>query len=798
MSNVRAALRATWLASVLVVGANAQAGQSERVELRDLTEWSGDVWRRLQALPVQPPVAKGHPVLVKKPKTGEPVISDVYVVARSCVDRATRVFLYEHFAESHLPLLASRFGTRYRTDHNGYVRVAMPEDGVVVAITDDRVGIRDAKEGRTLVAARERATIRAEVVDEDGRPLAHVPVQVSHVANGAQLVTACTDKVGRCVLRLPTGMIGAQLGLEARIVSPKRGMVLVPEGYFAKKPALLQVRVPRTGAVHVAIEDQLGALPKDSSQAVLAWGGDTASISFFGIPPSRWQDGRAIFAHVAPGLTVKATLKRGFHQGFEVRGEGPRQVDATSQLTMVVDEDTFVLRGRLTGAPEAVRAGAYNVRLVGEDEVLSEQCIVDADGRFLFAAVLAGVPEGESLHVEIFRSKEQFDAPGMVGLTKVAGDATGGIDVGDVKLQPERVIVRGRVMNGATPINAEVQAPLAKRPDGPIVHRLYSGLDGRFVVFEAGDAAGKLELTIRRGQPEKVHKVTATIGEAEQFFQIQAGLSVAFTVKQRCGLEQMVFEARPKAGGGRPVGGWATPDGFRFFGLDPGAYEVTVRLGGYELWRIDNLKVGDQPDDPRCQDVEWQRDLQVAELLITDAAGKPLDAGCHVATGDHKNSLALACDERGHLELPYAEGHQFFVRHRSYRAEIVRPAAKPQTIRMSRRAVLKLRLPEGIELPGSVVMHLSSELAQFGVEDQQYFWKPNQPNAVAVEARRRTVLRVRIYDLAGNHLVLHEQAIDLPESAEPLEVLVGIREEDAEYAQEIAAERAAERQGGGR
>jgi len=767
--------------------ASAQGEQPQ--EQRDLTQWSGDVWQRLLAMPIAPPHPKGQPVSVKIPKSGANIEGDVFIVSQTCVDRATHAFLDSHFRLNKLPLLASRFGTRYQTDQNGYVRVDMPSDGIILAIAGNRIGRRKPQKGTTYVGVREHATVRAEVIDKDGRPVANVPVSVAHANMQFPLATACSDAQGRVAVRIPKAMLGRQVTVEARIASVERGGQLVPKSYFEKAPSLLQVKLPVTGEVHASIVDDLGVLPKQSSHATLMWFVDGRRGFNVGLPPSRWHNGTAVFAHVALGLPIEASMTGGSRKAFKADGKAPAKPGATTKLAVRVPEQQLALRGRLLAAPSGrLQAGTYPVRICEPSRIQHDFCAVDADGRFLLAVDSSQFNQ-TPVHFEFFASQPQKNQASLVAITKLNGDRRGLVEVGDLQLQRERILVGGRIMLGDKPVAARIEAPLTCDSDGPLGHRVMADKDGKFVLHEATPQTGELELTISHGWPPKNQKVTATVGKADHVFQLQPSRTLSFTVANPRFLSLFRYRAVSQANRKSSTTGAATGRGFRFQNLGPGLHDITVHFGRYELARFDGVDPDRSATDPRCQNITWQRALQTCQLRILDNAGKPLGAHCYVATGAKNNSLHLLSDEHGRATLPYAVDDKIFVRHGGSRSAIVTPSDKLQTIPLRPRATLHLQLPDGLSLPGRIELHLSSELQQFGLKDHVHTWQSGRPNAVQPEANKRIVLRVFAFHINGKPALLHEQTIELPDSTDPVKVIVGIDEDDAAFAADLAAQR---------
>lgn len=775
---------------LLALTATTQDAQPSRPkDLRNLEYWAGDIWQRLAELPIAAPVPDGHHVIVKIPKTGNNVEADVYVVSPSSIDPATDSFLHDHFLTDKLAVLTSRFGTRYHTDSDGIVRVSMPKDGVCLAIAGDLIGQRPVQAKRTFVGVHEYAILRAEVVDKDGRPVANMPVRIGHQTPGSQFASGCTDRTGRLVARVPKDTLRKQLLMQAAIAGPERGATIVPDDYFEREPSLLQLKLPRTGSVEVHIDDPVGVLPSRWARATLRWFVDGRPGTHRASPPSAWIDGKAVFAHVAPGMSVEVNVTGTSNTALKAKGDGPTKAGHISELTVAVGAEQLVLRGRLVGmAADGKPVTQGQLRIAGPRRVHHDYFQVGAEQRFVVAIDTAGFNRTK-VRFEFFAGTPTGKAPAQVAIAEVGGDRRGVVELGDLPLTTERVLLHGRVLAGNKPIQAHISAPLAHNRDGPDGHRIQTDKDGWFTLYEAAPATGTLPLRIAHGWPPQEHKLMATIGTLEQILELPTGNSLKMTVQDTRFLSLLTYEAIPRAGNGRPSAGHATADGCAFPSLRAVPYDLVIRLGGHLLARVDNVDASNDKADPRCQNLAWQSELKSKTLHITDATGKPLRAHCYVATGGNQNSLWAISDADGHVELPYADGHTFFVRHGRYRGMVVQPADGVLEVRMLTRATVRLRLPEGLTLPGDVEMRFSSELQQFGLQEHVHNWRPNQPNSLRPEAQNRTVLRVVARHLDRSEAVLHEQTILLPKVGGAIEVLVGIDEDDAGFAADLAAAR---------
>ncbi len=769
---------------------------------QDLQHWSGNVWQRLAQLPIAAPVDDGHLVVVKNLATNKNMQADVYVVAKSAVDLQTLQFLHQHFLLDYDTVLASRHGKRYRTDARGMVHVDMPEDGLCLAMAGDYFGRRHKQPKATYIGANECAVVRAEVIDGQGKPAANVIVGIGPAHNDGQFACGCTDATGRMVARIAKNVLGPEMLLRAAIASTD-GAVSIPNSYYDGKPALLQIQLPPTGVVRLSIHDPAGIAREGPRTVGLQFYVDNQPGTHRLVKPTAWVDGKAVFPYVATGTDVQATVWGSASTPYKARAKGPSKAGEQTELIITLGAERLVLTGRLlTAEGQPVPAKQFWVRISGLAKVQTTHGGIDPQGRFALAL------ETEHLDVaatrfEFFPGASTYDESGDVAVAQVTADRidVGTVDVGDLTLQPQRVMLRGRVVaaDGKPIAHANVNAPLTWSPNVVYGHRVETDKDGWFTMHELASTDGTksktkdtLPLRIEPSTwPPNVHNVVATIGKLDHLFEIGRNVSLVISIKDQRFAPLLTYQAIPKQGKrvavlGRPAGTTVA-----FLDLPAGPYDVVVRLGRHELARVLKVEVPTAglptEPDPRLRDITWQTELQTADVRVLSNTGKPLGANAHVATGNKRNASWLVCDANGLLTLPYTDGDHFFFRHAGYRSASVIPATEITEVRLPPRALLKLSLPKGLKLPKDVEVHASSELSVFGVADQKLSWRPAGPNHIRPEAMHQTVLRLTLRDLRGKHIEFHRQTIQLPMSDKPTDVVININQEDALFAADAAA-----------
>lgn len=793
------------IATLCLVAATATAQ-------RDLANWNGNAWQRLAQMPISAPVAGGHLVVTKDIAANKNCQADVYVVDKSAVDEQTQQFLYRHFLLEYDVVLASRHGKRYRTDKRGMVHVDMPKHGLCIAITDGKYGRREMQPNATYIGVHPCGTVRAEVVDQHGRPVPNVIVRVGEVNTGLQFACGCSDASGRIEARVPKHASGPRLIAQATIASDNRGTISIPASYFDSEPKLLQVKLPATGSVALTIHDPAGIRPTGSHNVVLRWLAASSPGSQLDLRPTRWADGKAVFQYVALGLQIEAKIWDTSTRPYKATAKGPTTPEERTELAITLGANQLVLKGRLLTTDGRVpTATTFRARISDELQVQRSHGALDEQGRFAMPIDTEAF-KGNTTRVEFFVGQQSLNEPGAAAMTDVAGgrpktvktgiNNTEVLDIGDLTLHPQKVMLRGQVVtsDGAPVANANVSAPLTWSPAGAQGHRVRTGQDGWFTMHELSPTSGSVPLHIRTGA-WLLHTQTATgtVGKLDHRIEITRNVSLTLSVRDRRYSTMLVYEASPTTGKHTVVFGRHAGTKIEFLDMAAGTYDIVIRLGSYQLARIERVAVAanGQPSnhDPRLSDITWQSKLQTADLRVLSDKGKPLSANGHVATGAQINSSWLVSDDDGLMTLPFGNGHKFFVRHAGRRSAMVTPAKTLTEVRLPPCALLKLSLPKGLTLPKDVKVHFSSELSPFGVKDLTLYWQPEGPNYARPEAMSQTTLRLTLKDLRGQSIELHRQTVQLPMSDTAINVVININEEDASFATEAAANMAKVRGG---
>ncbi|MFT7536788.1 MAG: hypothetical protein ACI85K_002742 [Hyphomicrobiaceae bacterium] len=774
---------------------------------RDLANWNGNAWQRLAQMPISAPVAGGHLVVTRDVAAAKNCQADVYVVAKSAVDEQTQQFLYRHFLLESDVVLASRHAKRYRTDKRGMVRVEMPEDGLCIAITDGKYGRRETQPKATYIGVHPCGTVRAEVVDQHGRPAPNVIVWIGQVNTELQFACGCSDSSGRIEARVPKHASGPGLIVQAAIASHNRGTQSIPASYFDGEPKLLQVKLPATGSVALTIHDPAGIKPTGAHNVVLKWPSAQHSGGHRSLRPTSWIDDKAVFQYVALGLQIEAKLWGTSPKQDKATSKGPTKAGERIELAVTLGANQLVLKGRLLTADGRVPATTkFWVRISDERQVRRSQGALNEQGRFALP-IDTLIFNGKTTRVEFFAGQRSANEASAAAMTEVSSDRPkaveiGVLNVGDLTLQPQQVMLRGQVVSsdGEPVANANVSAPLTWNPGAARGHRVQTDQHGWFTMHELTPKSGSVPLHIRTGAWQlQTQTATGTVGKLDHRIEIARHVSLVASVRDQQYSSMLVYEAFPTTG--KRTGFPGRPNGTKieFLDMAAGTYDVVIRLGRHQLARIERVAVTaiGQPSnhDPRLRDITWTNELQTAGLRVVSEKGKPLRANGYVATGAQTNSSWLVADVDGLMTLPFGKGHTFFVRHAGRRSAVVTPAKTRTEVRLPPCALLKLSLPKGLSLPKEIQVHFSSELSEFGVKDLTLPWRPDGPNYARPEAMRQTTLRLTLKDLRGQPIELHRQTVQLPMSDEAINVVINITEEDASFATEAAANMAKVRGG---
>jgi len=731
----------------------------------DPEQWTGDPFERLEQLPIAEPVADAQRVIVQLRATREYVPADVYVFSKSAVPAATWSHLRQNYLAPEL-LVAARHATHYRADEDGYALVAMPDDGVCIAIAGEHVGIHEHNCTDTWISLDEWIRVRAEVLDHEGRPAAGVPVVVNADTPSRRAVIGETDRTGRLSTRIEKPRPGVKLDLRADVAGAE-GIEPVPERDTGAKPRLVQLRLPPTGSLQVVLPDALAARPFCVNAALFSSNGLSRA--------RKWTERGPLFSLVAIERDVESTVHVG-HLNIKLTVTGPQAAGEHVEVTPDFDEFA-VLPGRLVDASGQPHAAAPLWTVFPS---VGRMTSLDDNGVFhLVARRTEVVAEGG--HIALFcLDAKDHDEIGR-------GDATIEVDpfadeIGDVVMQKPSTLVRARLIDARD--RPVVGVPVVITSEHGDRHGAVTDERGRFEL--KATLFGELELTLgdqapllRRWQLPQAVPVQA--GPEEQVVHVETAPSLRVTTTRPDLLAWFTCRAfepdAPMPQFGQPV------DDHLFVALARnGEHHVQVRFGDRLLVDLPRLVVRPgETDYEMLQNIELPGDLHTTELIVRTPNGEPLDVGVYLHGVDGFVAPRPLPLPTGRGAVAWFDGQRLTVQHREHRLVVLEPTGETTEVTMRPKARLRLRLPQGIELPASAVV-IEQHVLFGDVVTTRHAWR-QQPLVLRPTCDGEVTLSIEVPGPTGV-LQLHAQTVTVPPHAELTDVTLAIDADAAQLARE--------------
>lgn len=647
--------------------------------------------------------------------------------------------------------------------------MAIARQAYLLVATDGALGTAHTVAGRaTLVQLQRRLAVAAEVVDADGMPLADVEVALGRWSGGTFAPRLCgrTGRGGRVRLVLAAGDAAAlaNLSVRAAVVAPARVQAALPAGYFDRAPELLRLQLPPCGSLRVRVRGASArAVPRYFSLGLPDGEGNGSIFA------AREAPDEVVFAHVALGLEGQCRFVLSGGEGINLQApvRGPRRAGEAGTATVDLGSCVPVVEGRLLDADGRPLAGQQLQVLVERLRGCgTEHVRTDADGRFRF------LPEDKLEKADdlrlTFRGGTASDGAPLAAFVHLQPGQRGMVDVGELRLQREPVLCSGRVVDGdgkavagvavavgtsSMPGNAAFSAWI--RPPSP------SGADGSFTVFEFEpvpaaralriEATGWLlrhELEVQPGARD-VRVVVDRTGHIEARLRgaAPAAALLSWEVRSANGVSRQYA---------RPAGG-----ALQFADLLPGRYELRAFLLGQELFCVPGLEVeaGAGCADPRLADLDWKAHVQLVAVRVFAADGTQLRGRLHLL--DDRRAQHLDCDADGRAEVPWREGLRLAAGAPLHRTQLLQPAREPVEVRLQPCARLRLRLPEGLQLPDGVLVAFPRlpELRNLGRAVAE--WRNGAEMVVRPDADGACSLQLLVRQ-GAQWIVIHEQDVQLP------------------------------------
>jgi len=590
----------------------------------------------IDAMPIAAGVDDGTRIEVRDADSGAPVEgADVLVDLRRTADAVQALSEELHrggatvfeINAAHL----TRFARRYRTGPDGAVRVPI-----------DRYPTVRVYKGHHSVQGRAGTVLRLErtryvpvrVTDWRGRPAADVRIQAGK-RFGRHFRAHCwavTGRDGRCRIPLIGGPTAAEMEVQVDAV-----MTAPPTATFdgtAPPTEPLELQLPQMGMVRLVLYGKDERPSEQLASARLDVVGRSGRRGWTG-KASRLTDDGASFGWVELGLTLKVFAKvKGLDRELRFEGKGPTIPGELTILEGRLNASSPVVNLRVLGVDGAPVAGeTVHLAYVDEQWVDFSPADTDAEGRLRL--VIPRTPK----HLYILR-RGAGKLTTYAGTARIAADRwqPAEQDAGDVRLQPEPVSARGRIVdaNGEPVAGLLLETPISLRPgrSGPASYssdrnpfrlRVRTDAQGRFELCELHPLRDRYEMSLTHADLLSPNKgLTVWMQAQEREYQLVARSRVAGRLAAGLGQLSLPLQLKHQKTGARlsvPVENGA----FEHRDVPPGRYDLIVgdATTGFVVEAID-VPAGGAADDRRLQPLQWQHHYLVSRVKVVDDQGKPL------------------------------------------------------------------------------------------------------------------------------------------------------------------------------
>jgi len=550
---------------------------------------------------------------------------------------ALRVFVHSEgpVPEPGDPLDAFDLALRVTADAHGRARLPRPRGEARLAAWLEwsfaELRLFPGEPGPLHLELIEDPPIEVRVVDEDGRPLAGMPV-VLRTAKSV-VATRRTREDGLVSLfargrraELEPGEAFVQLGVPLR------------EAVFARVNALragpIELVSPALGAVEVrltvgGVEAQEAAPVnigiRDGLREELAH-----EVQLTSILEGLAHDGRATFAHVGLGLELFAMVTPMQRPETGSEFAGPARAGEVVVLSYELSERGVRLTGRLLGADHAALGEVEaELRLNWPRGSWGRRVLTDPEGAFV-----ADYPDDlQALTAESLAVTVLAPAGSAHAVTCPVRLRPGDNDLGEIILAPVPLLVSGRVRDETGNVLKGVVVESWQGVDAasswvgvPLLKAVTDGV-GRFAMHHAPPQAGGLALKIRKSGlrfgPEPV-----TPGTDGLDLVVRATGSLAFHLLHEGGWAPNVQLFQAGVREPFPEQSYAGGTGNRSFeALLPGEYDLEwSHPWASERGFVRGVRVvaGERTTDPRLDPLDLRGAWPRVQLRIEDEAGAPV------------------------------------------------------------------------------------------------------------------------------------------------------------------------------
>ena len=747
-----------------------------------------DPWRVLRKLPLHEHAENGWDLLVRD-EDGRAMQADVIVYEQVTPARSVMEWAQGYGSHYHVAIAArseSR-AERYRTDADGTVRIAKRRVVQCIAIGDGAVSHPVAAGLLKVLTMRPHRRVMLEAIGAQGRPAAYLAMAIVDGRDRA-VAHAVTDVIGRCTFYVPWASDNDQPALSVRplIVARTPPTMAIAGDYFEGKSRMMRIELPPVGSVRVQLAKPVktSGTPPYVSLFALTQSGRiaTASVS----QPHSLVDGERVIPFVALGQRVKVSVAAAEHH-MQI-GAGPTK--AGEVVTIKVDTDPVTVVGQLLdtdGKPIAKRD--LSAWISSATTSHSWELHTDQDGRFavdLFAPLIVPGPtrveiDATKLSTDLvphghFQDTVNSRAPRAARV--VEWPDTGRVDLGTLRMQLAAEMLTGTVVDSAGDPVAGVTLQAKTGWARPSLYRAVSAADGKFAFYAENDGAAansNLQLRVSAKDWRRIGVIEADIGDSVEV-QVAPICSIEFRLANEL-LAAMLGVYLIGKDGGRHRS-YPRDGTFQFRGLPPGGYTLQLELAGGVVKRVEDIEVVHARPNTQAG-IAWLDGVHMVTIQVRTPEGTAIEAKGSIVSAESRSS-SVPSTAAGELRLPYLDGQELLLESAEHRSKQIKPTSDTMQVVMQPRADLRVRAPAGLTLPRETRV-------RFDGSPEAVRLRAAGATRLRPDASGATYLTLIIPDGRGGYDEVHSQAVQLPDDAQPMELVLQVTAEIVAEANRLAA-----------
>lgn len=628
-----------------------------------------------------------------------------------------------------LEAFLEQLGASVVTDAEGHCRVPAADRAISVCARHgaDLGFLRLVDGGPRVIELRPDRTLVVHVTDHAGRPAAGAAVEFRPLEGDVQhaRILAVTDAEGMAEARHVQGLARSALRFPVTLRASVPGAASAPvEIDLVAPPREVRLTLPLTGSVSVRLLEPDGRpvdvryLADRSVQLFAIVGtsiGAAVTTGFVGCTSAIDENGVAEFAHVGLGREFRARSQV-MARHVEFRGPiGPGQhVDIQWHRA----GGGVVLTAQLIGTDaEPLRTQRIRIGCRTPSTSIEWLAATDEEGRMRHHAADFPLDEEVTLtvHTEATTAAEASGAE-----LPARSFAAGPEDLGVIELVPPHVILAGRLIvdPALAEENLRLEVSALAGEEWTEVRQVFEDRspDGAFGIrgFVPLGAPVRLEIATRAFLP--VTPLEAAAGTDDLEIELVAAGQVQATV--HCGSSQIARGLTCRlqrvdaehSESGRPARRGADFVTWRWAALSPGVYRLAVRWPGVPepLHVVDDIEVGaGDCRDPRLEAIDVSTALRTAEVLVRDAAGRPIpDHGCYLLARRDDGSFGSHPVQQGRVTLVFRDPMEVMVVAAGHRATELGRVSEDREVTLEAAAEHSIEVDASMRLPAGVTLAL--------------------------------------------------------------------------------------------